>query len=1354
MRTVQAELNTALQNSHVRPTIRAEIYPTRIHFNTITSNSPFSGADSVGLNDTVVLQDIAYSATEDKLITFFNNGGTLSYSRQGNSAINSLGVSIDGKPGTYASVIYFISGQTIGRYSIDWAGPTLSGYQEIGTLSTVTDGVPLVVHATGASRCVVLASHEGCLRPIVFSGLTKYACPRRFIFPKLFPTDSPRTLLSLAAFSGAAELGDNVYVYVSNPYKGWVEGINFDTGASRWGDTFIAVPTELQTSLCEFRIANVYWHLGTLYMAGQFSRKDSVVGTQPYSLILSSTDGETFSIDRTTMVSTHGYRFLAKVGGNKLYLGNCNRVCCAPVTYLFDGATGTGFKLDIPADDILSFSTSMPSGSASLTIRAGNEAYMDHEHILSGARIKIFTGYQTSVGYQDVLYSTYVIDSATQSFGDAVRGNRLELMHEARWKLAGLNMPFYTEIAGKSSLYGTYETEGNLYNAHGQVDGRTKFSVDFWGGEPLESFGVDGVNPCSQGGHDFLSLAGVHNAAIKTKELKELLDLEDNPLITGTITANIYGWSRNDEGGSLNDSIRLAIVAIDPDTEVEHVAYCDTPGQWENTWPEWAGGSYPISASISGYTGYRLKHIGVKMQCNDSTVTYVSRVDVTGGIKAQFKYDDTNSGWDAEASGYRLPGYSRPYIMFMQRPYNSFNFQVQASFYHTITTGTNSKAWVGLVGLAEDGQNYIVGRYDQITNTYQIVKVRDGVETVLKAGTGSLVQSSNIAIMFEHRDGRFSLYLRDAARAWVLQGYYDWIDGQGDIYTSVEISPKCGIYGYINSPSFETTGLSMAFDDEGNANTDGVGIMPLDIGALDLLPASGTIRFGDDRYSYTGKTATPSVVRGPFQYRQAGYYAAPYGNENYGLECRHFNWTADPSVLNGYLAAVDSGQAFTINGALWQIYTSTDGVVSYHYNRARYYSLNPFIANPLSTSQRVYVTGGLTGLNPLSTTPISHGLGERACLELNGVIECRWFSGAGGGKDTTVGDLVNVISRLAGARASFPGNTYHAYSSTPQSWFTVGTLEHPEGFDLRFGMSIYLTEVLSNTKIVSHSGVPTGVPVNDTQTRIRFEYLGSGNYTIGLYSDPSNTLLESTPASLGTGGHDVRILYSKNAISIYSDRLWVYTFLIEELLYPGTLTVSTWHESTTLSNVTLHELCDWREAVYIDLETDGQSAIGSIIQERPVEHSPLPDGSIEYYYTKTRTTVSEVIDPRQYSLNKQSALGASCDAIVYGSDEVKTTSDSSLASQIGFSTIVHRFPNMDSGAIRASKMVQVKARQSLKRHNVSTRFDPRLEVGDMYVVSFTASGTGRAISAQIIVEDISVSLDKAFTMTVSGRNYE
>jgi hypothetical protein len=192
-----------------------------------------------------------------------------------------------------------------------------------------------------------------------------------------------------------------------------------------------------------------------------------------------------------------------------------------------------------------------------------------------------------------------------------------------------------------------------------------------------------------------------------------------------------------------------------------------------------------------------------------------------------------------------------------------------------------------------------------------------------------------------------------------------------------------------------------------------------------------------------------------------------------------------------------------------------------------------------------------------------------------------------------------------------------------------------------------------------------------------------------------------------------------------------------------------------LANVVLVDLYDWREAIFIDLDSVAANAISSVIQQRPVEIRSTYNGEIRFHYSadnkrdvvnlyqKLITTVSKTNNPSQVV----------SDAIVYGSEvEILTSEDS--ASHHGFITRIIRVPELDTGARRAAREMIKKAEQQAILYTINLRADIRIETGDILQCSYNLSGTNTPVEISCIVENVVVNVRNAtFSMMLTGRNY-
>jgi hypothetical protein len=81
-----------------------------------------------------------------------------------------------------------------------------------------------------------------------------------------------------------------------------------------------------------------------------------------------------------------------------------------------------------------------------------------------------------------------------------------------------------------------------------------------------------------------------------------------------------------------------------------------------------------------------------------------------------------------------------------------------------------------------------------------------------------------------------------------------------------------------------------------------------------------------------------------------------------------------------------------------------------------------------------------------------------------------------------------------------------------------------------------------------------------------------------------------------------------------------------------------------------------------------------------------------------------------------------------------------------------RFPNLNSGALKAAKIVLERAFEERTRHSLNIRPDARLEVGDILSIAYTATATETAMAVDVIIDSLTLNADpKSTTMSIGGR---
>lgn len=234
---------------------------------------------------------------------------------------------------------------------------------------------------------------------------------------------------------------------------------------------------------------------------------------------------------------------------------------------------------------------------------------------------------------------------------------------------------------------------------------------------------------------------------------------------------------------------------------------------------------------------------------------------------------------------------------------------------------------------------------------------------------------------------------------------------------------------------------------------------------------------------------------------------------------------------------------------------------------------------------------------------------------------------------------------------------------------------------------------------------------------------------------------------------DIRVFFYNQFVSIEMNGFWVYSYAFSNIEYPTQLPsiqLKALNDDITVINIKRVELADGREAVFVDYEASTETAIQSIIQQRPVSIFPSIGRSVIFTYSATKDNVDAVFVSRFVDATNDSMQLAS-DALIYFTD-VGISLNEDVLRDVGFVTRLYRLSELDTGAERAAETLQKRALE--KRHSVTViqRFDPRVEPMDILHINLVAKGTTRTIDRSIIVENTSISMrDGDSGMTIGGR---
>ena len=294
--------------------------------------------------------------------------------------------------------------------------------------------------------------------------------------------------------------------------------------------------------------------------------------------------------------------------------------------------------------------------------------------------------------------------------------------------------------------------------------------------------------------------------------------------------------------------------------------------------------------------------------------------------------------------------------------------------------------------------------------------------------------------------------------------------------------------------------------------------------------------------------------------------------------------------------------------------------------------------------------------------------------------------------------------------------------------------------------------------ITGYTDIETGY--GDLDVRIAYKTEG-GDYYIVCSTEIDGVVVDTADYQLDDAAVtsiDVRIFIHNKAISVYVDEKWVYSYALAFVWYSADSVIAAILSvhgvgGMTITNINRHELSDWREAVFVDYEANSESVIQSIIQQRPIEIMPeVENGIIFTYHAIKDTVVPNFV--RAFTEQENTPSDVSSDGLVYAAD-IGISLYEEAAEQVGFITRLYRLSELDSGTVKAARVLQEKALERRHPASVDMRLDPRLELCDMLDLDLVVTGTHTVISRDIIIEDLTLAIENGnFSMTASGRRNE
>lgn len=910
--------------------------------------------------------------------------------------------------------------------------------------STVVGAVSLKgsIHAFDQNNFVYIYLDDGGIGVSFYtndSGWSSITMPGRFMCSGSVLSASDDDDLETLKRTAAVLTSTHLYVYTSTPY-GNVLGRKYDLFTGVWSDIFEAISSDLS----EFHVTDAFQaDSGKIFLLGNLIRDNleevsgyRTVNTET-TLLCYSEDGQRFAMDRFTGVVRNNLKHYASLnsGNQTISFSNLNRIGIPNQSIYLLGSLPEPIMTFYGTDDkedIIGFKGSGANGSDSWTLEIGDS---DDSNLSASLKRGYIVIIQIGVdGNNWNQFGRFVITNIRRGFADGERSVVLGLTSESLWKLQSMTYPFYMEIQGRQCNYDPLDNLDNLYPANNVPKEASDLIVDFWSSENNKG---NGFGPIT------IATSGSHTANIMTGDLKDY-GFTNYPVVKSIpLSVSIYGWSRTEvDDPGIADAFDSIIQAEDLSGSIHNIVTSGSNPPVTYFTPY--EGEYPVVISVTTpniEVGWKIIEMGVVVTSASPSQFYLERIVVSG---ATCYTENSNVPWekiettdigndvavfvgggtpgghvveiDSAQGKYRLPGAIVPYIMFAETPYTSFNFTVEAAF-----NVTSASSWGGVVGLAQDGSNYVGARMN--SGSAQIFKVRDGDETVL-ATTGSAI-GINI-LVFKNRDGVLSISVRDyvtgISGSPILE--YRWTEADGPMMIGDDDPMKVGVYGQITAPHFKICTFDLK-------DSIGIGVLPNQPWTLDQFPTSGSIKIGDASYSYVDRMLGSTYIEGPFQYRTWSIREEYEGDDEimYSGSCLEYtrlNW-ADNSLVhseyNDYLISISGGHVWKVVDTDFKPFSMQGGSPVYLRNRVRVFC-NEANDSAHSTANKVWIGPGLltSGSSEDAEDSLLHGEGEICYLDNGDSVELVHFAAFNENHDTTIADLIQQICATSGAIADFPGD--------------------------------------------------------------------------------------------------------------------------------------------------------------------------------------------------------------------------------------------------------------------------------------------------------------------------------------------
>lgn len=308
----------------------------------------------------------------------------------------------------------------------------------------------------------------------------------------------------------------------------------------------------------------------------------------------------------------------------------------------------------------------------------------------------------------------------------------------------------------------------------------------------------------------------------------------------------------------------------------------------------------------------------------------------------------------------------------------------------------------------------------------------------------------------------------------------------------------------------------------------------------------------------------------------------------------------------------------------------------------------------------------------------------------------------------------------------------------------------------------YIPEIVSSVSLITNINGSGSFSEensfgNELPISVRLSFLyesGLGAFMIVIETLTGSYVVDRSDYPIGASflsNVNARIFFYDNRVSVYINKKWIYSYNLGTVSYPDVIVKKLSSTSDMIvTNIVDVEICDGREAIFVDYESTSDNAMSSIILDRPIEIFSSTNRAAMFTYGAVKEDVNGLFIS-SYSRTENGNSSASSDGLVYSSD-VGISIDKYVAKNLGLITRMYRLSDLDSGVERAVTAIQRKARQSRISVSTSGRFDPRLEVADVQVIDANISGTLTRIQDRVIVENVSISIgDGNYSQSITAR---